>query len=214
MLNYAVDQPLSVAAAGKAPARIYLCGGSSGMPYMREFFQEKLQVPIEFLNPVRNVAIANEADPRRIARSAHLLGELVGLGLRAVASCPMELNLRPASVIRAHEVERRRPFLIGAAACVIAALLGWSVFYMHAAGVLSAIKRQVDTKVTTLRGFQTRIDGIRKEATTLDSVASPLLDAVMRAAFGRSCWKTSTRDCQRKISGSRSWFRCPMENRL
>src|SRR5437660_10772120 len=33
---------------GKAPARIYLCGVSSGMPYMREFFQEKLQVPIEF----------------------------------------------------------------------------------------------------------------------------------------------------------------------
>ena len=102
------------------------------MPYMREFFQEKLQVPIEFFNPVRNVAIANEADPRQIARSAHLLGELVGLGLRAVASCPMELNLRPASVIRAHEVERRRPFLIGAAACVIAALLGWSVFYSFA----------------------------------------------------------------------------------
>jgi len=34
------------------------------MPYMREFFQEKLQVPIEFFNPVRNVAIANEADAR------------------------------------------------------------------------------------------------------------------------------------------------------
>src|SRR6478672_12766309 len=33
---------------GKAPARIYLCGGSSGMPYMREFFQEKLQIPIDF----------------------------------------------------------------------------------------------------------------------------------------------------------------------
>src|SRR5205823_882862 len=63
---------------GKAPARIYLYGGSSGMPYMREFFQEKLQVPIEFFNPVRNVAVANEADARQIARSAHLLGELVG----------------------------------------------------------------------------------------------------------------------------------------
>src|SRR5437870_7114104 len=109
---------------GKAPARIYLCGGSSGMPYMREFFQEKLQVPIEFFNPVRNVAVANEADGRQIARSAHLLGELVGLALRAVASCPMELNLRPASVVRAHEIQRRRPFLIGAAACVIAALAG------------------------------------------------------------------------------------------
>src|SRR6184192_1752349 len=161
---------------GKAPARIYLCGGSSGMPYMREFFQEKLQVPIEFFNPVRNVAIANEADARQIARSAHLLGELVGLALRAVASCPMELNLRPATVVRAHEVERRRPFLIGTAACVIAALLGWSIFYLHAGGVLRATKQQVDANVETLRGLQGKLDGIRKEATTLDSVASPLLE--------------------------------------
>src|SRR5436309_1872200 len=110
---------------------------------MREFFQEKLQVPIEFFNPVRNVAITNEADAREIARSAYLLGEVVGLALRAVASCPMELNLRPASVVRDHEVQRRRPFLIGAAACVIAGLLGWSVFYLHAAGLLRAIKQEV-----------------------------------------------------------------------
>ena len=186
---------------GKAPARIYLCGGSSGVPYMREFFQEKLQVPIEFFNPVRNVAIANEADARQIARSAHLLGELVGLGLRAVASCPMELNLRPASVIRAHEIERRRPFLIGAAACVIAALLGWSIFYMHAAGLLSATKQQVDEKVATLRGFQTRIDGIRKEATTLDSIASPLLDAVK----ARSFWPQLLEDLNARLPKENIW---------
>jgi type IV pilus assembly protein PilM len=186
---------------GKAPARTYLCGGSSGMPYMREFFQEKLQMPIEFFNPVRNVAIANEADARQIARSAHLLGELVGLALRAVASCPMELNLRPASVVRAHEVERRRPFLIGAAACVIAALLGWSVFCMHAAGVLSAVKEQVDAKVATLRGFQTRIDGIRKEATTLDGVASPLLEAVS----ARSFWPQLLEDLNARLPKENIW---------
>src|SRR5580765_2841284 len=186
---------------GKAPARIYLCGGSSGLPYMREFFQEKLQVPIDFFNPVRNVAIANEADARQIARSAHLLGELVGLGLRAVASCPMELNLRPASVIRAHEVERRRPFLIGAATCVIAALLGWSVFYMHAAGILSAVKEQVDAKVATLRGFQTRIDGIRKEATNLDGVASPLLEALN----ARSFWPHLLEDLNARLPKENIW---------
>src|SRR5436309_11570399 len=119
---------------------------------MREFFQEKLQVTIDFFNPIRNVAVANEADARQIAQSAHLLGELVGLALRTVASCPMELNLPPPSVVRAHELQRRRPFLIGAAACVIAALLGWSVFYPHASGVLGASRRQVDAKVNTVRG--------------------------------------------------------------
>src|SRR6266481_4027211 len=196
---------------GKAPARIYLCGGSSGMPYMREFFQEKLQVPIEFFNPVRNVAIANEADARQIARSAHLLGELVGLGLRAVASCPMELNLRPASVIRAHEVERRRPFLIGAAACVIAALLGWSVFYMHAAGVLRETKQQVDAKVETLRGLQGKLDGIRKDATTLDNLALPLLNAVK----ARSFWPQLLEDLNARLPKENIWVTelIPLSNR-
>ena len=187
---------------GKPPARIYLCGGSLGMPYMREFFQEKLHVPIDFFNPVRNVAIANEADTQQIARSAHLLGEVVGLALRAVASCPMELNLRPASVVRAHEVQRRRPFLIGAVACVIAALLGWSVFYLHAAGVLGETKRQVDAKVNTLRGLQTRIDGVRKEATTLDSLALPLVNAVNARIF----WPQLLEDLNARLPKENIWI--------
>ena len=186
---------------GKAPARIYLCGGSSGMPYMREFFQEKLQAPIDFFNPVRNVAIANEANAKHIAQSAHLLGEVVGLALRAVASCPMELNLRPATVIRAREIERRRPFLIGTAGCMIAALLGWSIFYLHGSGVLRATKQQVDAKVETLRGLQGKLDGIRKDATTLDNLALPLLNAVT----ARSFWPQLLEDLNARLPKENIW---------
>src|SRR2546422_3918111 len=32
---------------GSRPERIFLCGGSAGMPYVLEFFNEKLQVPIK-----------------------------------------------------------------------------------------------------------------------------------------------------------------------
>jgi len=186
---------------GRTPARIYLCGGTSGMPYVREFFQEKLQVPIDFFNPVRNVAIANEANARHIAQSAHLLGELVGLALRTVASCPMELNLRPATVVRAHEIRRRRPFLIGAAVCVVAALLGWSIFYVHAAGVLRGTKEQVDANVNKLKGFQTQLDAIRKDATTLDNAAAPLLAAVN----ARSFWPQLLEDLNARLPKENIW---------
>ena len=67
---------------GTAPARVFLCGGSASMPYMREFFQEKLQLPIDFFNPLRNVAVADTVKTSEVAHSAHLLGELVGLALR------------------------------------------------------------------------------------------------------------------------------------
>jgi hypothetical protein len=43
---------------GSAPERVFLCGGSVSTPYMREFFQEKLQLPVAFFNPLRNVAVA------------------------------------------------------------------------------------------------------------------------------------------------------------
>ena len=80
---------------GNPPERIFLCGGTAGLPYMREFFNEKLEVPIEFFNPLRNVTAAAPAPAAELARYAHLLGEVVGLALRSVSSCPMELNLLP-----------------------------------------------------------------------------------------------------------------------
>src|SRR5439155_24998001 len=97
---------------GCRPERIFLCGGSAGMRYMREFFNEKLNVPIEFFNPLQNVTVSESAPTLEVTRSAYLLGEVVGLALRSVTTCPMELNLLPASVVRRQELEKRRPFII------------------------------------------------------------------------------------------------------
>src|SRR6266487_5915368 len=136
---------------GNQPERIFLSGGSAGMPYMREFFNEKLQVPVEFFNPLRNVAPAEPAPVAELARSAHLLGEVVGLALRSVSSCPMELNLLPRSVVRTQELERRQPFFIIAAACFILALLGWSAYYTRAAQVMRRSTQILQQKIDTMR---------------------------------------------------------------
>src|SRR5206468_11807458 len=135
---------------GTAPQRIFLCGGSASLSYMREFFHEKLQVPVETFNPMRNVAVADPVQVEKLARSAHSLGELVGLALRSVTTCPMELNLRPASVVRRHELEMRRPFDIVAAACFILALIGWSAYYTRAAGATRSGTQQLQQKIGTM----------------------------------------------------------------
>ena len=82
------------------------------MPYVREFFHEKFQVPIEFFNPLQNVTVAESAPMQDVARSAHLLGELVGLALRNVTVSAMGLNLRPATVVRRQDLEKRRLFFV------------------------------------------------------------------------------------------------------
>src|SRR5256886_1280178 len=168
---------------GSRPDCIFLCGGAAGMPYMREFFHEKFKLPIEFFNPLRNVAVSEAASASGVAHSAHLLGELVGLALRSVTTCPMELSLLPASVVRRQELERRRPFFIAAAACVVLAMLGWSFYYSRAAQVAHETAEVIQQKNASMRGAEAQLNKLKKQITSLDTVATPLIDAVSDRDF-------------------------------
>jgi type IV pilus assembly protein PilM len=168
---------------GSAPERVFLCGGSASTPYMREFFHEKLQLPIEFFNPLRNVAVAETAPVGDIARSAHLLGEVVGLALRTATTCPMELNLRPASVVRRQELEKRRPFFVAAAACFLLALIGWGFYYSRAAHVTQRATQRLQEKIDMMRAAEAQLDKLRKQAASIDSLATPLVEAINDRSF-------------------------------
>ena len=187
---------------GSRPERIFLCGGSAGMPYMREFFHEKLKVPIEFFNPLRNVTAVGSAPASELARSAYLLGELVGLALRSVSSCPMELNLLPGSVVRKQELERRRPFFITAAACFILALLGWSAYYARAAHVTRLSMQVLQQKIDIMRSAETRLDRLKKQAASLDSVATPLIAAIN----DRSFWPEILEELNARLPEGNIWI--------
>src|SRR6266566_4576726 len=163
---------------GNAPERVFLCGGSASTPYMREFFRGKLHVPIEFFNPLRNVAVAHAAPVNELTRSAHLLGELVGLALRSASACPMELNLPPAVVVRRQELEKRRPFFVMAAAGVILALLGWGFYYARAAQVARFGAAKITNINVPMQAAEAKIDKLRKQAGSLDAVAAPLAAAI------------------------------------
>jgi len=187
---------------GNRPTRVLLCGGSAGMPYMREFFQEKLQLPIDFFNPLHNVAIADSISAHEVARSAHLLGEVVGLALRGLAACPMQLNLAPANVVRRKELEKRRPFLIGAAACVFLAMLGWSAYFTRAAGLARETAQMIERKNAAMRAEEARLDKLKKQIAALDSVGEPLIAAVNDRDF----WPRLLEELNARLPESDIWI--------
>jgi type IV pilus assembly protein PilM len=187
---------------GSRPDRIFLCGGAVGMPYMREFFHEKFQLPIEFFNPLRNVSVSEAASASDVAHSAHLLGELVGLALRSVTACPMELSLLPASVVRRQELERRRPFFIAAAACVVLAMLGWSMYYTRAAQVTRETAELIQQKNVSMRGAETQLNKLKKQITSLDSVATPLIGATNDRDF----WPQILEDLNARLPEADIWI--------
>jgi hypothetical protein len=95
---------------GSAPQRLFLSGGASIMPYTAQFFAEKLNVPVEYFNPFRNIQIDPAVNLEELARVAHSLGEVVGLGLRNLAQCPVEMNLMPESTLRWRTFNEKKPY--------------------------------------------------------------------------------------------------------
>ena len=58
---------------GKPPERVFLSGGGASTPLIQEFFREKLQLPIEFFDPLRKVTVAASAGVGETGLPAHLL---------------------------------------------------------------------------------------------------------------------------------------------
>jgi type IV pilus assembly protein PilM len=187
---------------GSAPQRVLLCGGSATLPYMREFFHEKLQLPVEFFNPLRNVQVASNLNLEEIGKNAHTLGEMVGLALRGALACPMEINLRPAGVVRQHQIAEKRPYLVLATLCLWAILAGFWLYYTKARSTTEDALSPVEGKVASLQGVDGRINQVKAAIKKQEETAEPLLKAVN----DREAWTKLFDEIQNSLPPEYVWL--------
>ncbi|MBC8001509.1 MAG: type IV pilus assembly protein PilM [Opitutaceae bacterium] len=139
---------------GSAPQRLYLSGGGSIMTYAGQFFAEKLSVPVDYFNPFRNIQIDETLNLEELSKVAHLFGEVVGLGLRNLAHCPVELNLMPKSSIQRQEFSQKKPYLIasGISLMLVVFAIGW--FYSKVVAIKENAAMELEAQVIPLRQQQ------------------------------------------------------------
>jgi type IV pilus assembly protein PilM len=145
---------------GSAPQRLFLAGGASIMPYTAQFFAEKLNVPVEYFNPFRNVQIDPAVNLEALARVAHSMAEVVGLGLRNLANCPVEMNLMPESTLRWRNFNEKKPYLMCSVFALV--LVGFAVGFMF--------EQLAQSKETALDSIQPQLDQARDKANKMNKV--------------------------------------------
>jgi type IV pilus assembly protein PilM len=151
---------------GSAPARLFLSGGASIMPYTAQFFAEKINVPVEYFNPLRNVQIDPAINLEELARVAHSLGEVVGLGLRNLAHCPVELNLMPESTLKWQSFNQKKPYLIATVFSMVLVVAAIGLLFDRLAGAKAEAKENLDRQVEPLKSkdqkFQKDLTDLKK----------------------------------------------------
>lgn len=192
---------------GSMPQRLFLAGGASIMPYTAQFFAEKLNVPVEYFNPFRNVQIDPSVNLEALARVAHSLAEVVGLGLRNLANCPVEMNLMPESTVRWRNFNEKKPYLMVAVFALV--LVGFAIgfVFQQLAQVKYAALNDVEPKLETAQALANRMTNADRQRKNVQAEADQIATwmqqryywadilSQMRMAFIRA-----ENDVQKKLS--------------
>jgi type IV pilus assembly protein PilM len=153
---------------GSAPARLFLSGGASIMPYTAQFFAEKLNVPVEYFNPLRNVQIDPGINLEELARVAHTLGEVVGLGLRNLAHCPVELNLMPESTLKWQSFNQKKPYFIATIFSLVAVVAAMGLLYDKLAAAKAEAIEKLNKEITPAKVKSQRLTSALAELKKAD----------------------------------------------
>lgn len=185
---------------GSPPRRFFLCGGGAHTPMVTDFFQEKFNLPVEVLNPLRGV---NSALPSAVAE-AHAPGmmEVIGLGLRHIGACPVEVELLPDSVSLSRDAAKRIPFLVVATLCLFA-ILGVAGFYFsHASKVIESKLAESRTKKAGLEESSAIIKDWDKQLELLKGQSVQLEQAIK----DRDYWKGLLANMNNKFENDFIWI--------
>jgi type IV pilus assembly protein PilM len=136
---------------GSAPARLYLAGGASLMPYTAQFFAEKLNVPTDYFNPFQTIQIDEAVNLEELAKVAHEMGEVVGLGIRNLAQCPVELNLMPKSHQQRRAFDQKKPYFIATVFSLVLVVFACGLFYDWVGAETARRIQQLQTAMEPLK---------------------------------------------------------------
>jgi type IV pilus assembly protein PilM len=180
---------------GSLPGRVLLSGGTSIIPYTDRFFKEKIQTDIEYFNPFRNVEIDPQISREELARCAHFFGEVVGLGLRKTTECPIEVNLLPKSARRREQMQQQRPYLAGAAVCLLLIPLCWLGYTQKIVALKTAHLQQLTDQVKNLDDISQRLSREQNQLSEVQAKAGQIVSLVDQ----RSLWPELLQDLTSRL---------------
>ncbi len=195
---------------GSAPQRLFLSGGASIMPYTAQFFAEKLNVPVEYFNPFRNVQIDPAVDLEALSRVAHGLGEVVGLGLRNLATCPVEMNLMPDSTLRWQSFNQKKPYFIATVISLVLVAFGVGFLFQKLAvnkeAEIERLNPQVSSQNAKVERFKSAYKKLQKSQAEAGQITAWLQQRYYWADFlgeMRRALLRSEADIQKKMAAQK-----------
>lgn len=178
-----------------APVALYLTGGGSLIDDLPSVLAERLRIPVERYQSLKNVDVSGDARVSGAEDASAVLADLVGLATKLVSSRSAELSLLPPALTALLAFRKRQPWFIAAAALFAAALVP-PIWYFHqvTSATLERVS-QVDGQLMPLRAVEHRnAENLRQ----IDE-ASKQISALRGAYETKANWINFLADLQERL---------------
>jgi type IV pilus assembly protein PilM len=172
------------------PAALYLTGGGSTLPDLAAKLGEKLKLPVEQLNPFKNVAV----EAAGAADNSAVFAGLVGLALPSEGG-RKSINLLPPAIAEKLAFAKRKPLLLAAALLTAFALLPLVVQGNRGLSAAKSQSAALDQAIQPLESLQS---DIRANKQTLEQIQTEVL-AVQSLAESKNNWINFLSDLQDRL---------------
>jgi len=165
-----------------APARILLTGRASLLAGLPEFLSETQKVSVDYFNPSSVVALGGRVDKGVMDQHYYQISEIVGEAARMVKSDAYGINLLPQRIRERLAFEKKKAFLVLAAACLAAAPLPMLFRYVQELSNDTNQKRQWEARSANLESISADIQNATDKAKDLDTKISQY-EGLMNSRF-------------------------------
>ena len=184
---------------GAEPTTILVTGGMASMPYLAEFFTEKLQKETSFFNPTASLDVTDEARSF-LESNPNNCGELVGGALTLTSVPRTKINLLPPSVSKKRAFAKRFPYLAAGVVFLLASLGAWYGFAIQAASITRTATATIDAQITKETSISNQMQSIGSKEASINQTSDTLLSAIsLREAYPRILAELSSKVPERYL---------------
>ncbi len=201
--------------SGNAPVKMLLAGGGSALQYTVEFFNEKLRIPVEYLNAFGLISISSGVDRNKLQAEASMAQAMIGMALHNVGTCPVDISLLPRAIQKQYILDARKPYFYASAMALISCLLISIValvqvcsFEEERAGKVESAVKIAEAQVSSVNAKKGELDGhvsnYNQAAKYLDSRNSfgRVITALQEAIPNDRIWLVAIEPCPEEEDGS------------
>lgn len=186
---------------GRKPERLWLAGGSSVMAFTPRFFSEKLRIPVDYLNPFPVVTLDEGINKETLAEVAHVFAEVIGLALRKIGGCPIQISLVPESLKRQNALRLKQPYIYASCAVLLFCLC---ITYWGYESQLAIAKKKANY-VRDYVGVKQALGNTVKEARSKFQSTKNDYDKVKSILDGRNGWSLLFNELQ-TVTPKNVWY--------